>query len=55
MKHPLLSVLVVSAFVSNACVTDPKRETAAPDSIAITLRHLDRLGELVTQNGVTYR
>lgn len=55
MKHSILSLLLVSVFVSNACVTDPKRETTAPDSIAITLRHLDRLGEKVTQNGVTYR
>jgi len=55
MKTTFFIAACLLYLSTSACVTDPKRDTAAPDSIAITLRHLDRLGEQVTQDGVTYR
>lgn len=51
----ILIVLLAAVFMTSACVTDPKRESGIPDSMAITLKHLDRLGEQVVQHGVTYR
>ena len=51
----ILIVLLAAVFMTSACVTDPKHESVTPDSIAITLKHLDRLGEQVVVNGVTYR
>ncbi len=58
MKTTLPTILLILFAVvlsTTACVTDPKRESNVPDSVAITLKHLDRLGEQVVQNGVTYR
>lgn len=55
MKTSLLLCILLFLFSTEACVTDPKNDASPADSIAITLRHLDRLGEQVVKDGVTYR